>query len=90
MEEGEVSPLGMILCTGGSRETIELLQLDASGIHVAEYMTELPPREELQKKLHVAIQHAKSRAGRTGKQLDGDCERFVKQIEPPNAGNTPR
>jgi predicted nuclease of restriction endonuclease-like (RecB) superfamily len=90
MEEGEASPLGMILCTGGSRETIELLQLDASGIHVAEYMTELPPRKELQKKLHVAIQHAKSRAGRTGKQLGEDCEPFVKQIEPPDAGNTPR
>jgi len=63
-EAGEKSPLGLILCAEGSRETIQLLQLDASGIHVAEYMTELPPRKELQMKLHAAIQLAKSRAGR--------------------------
>ena len=64
MEVGEASPLGLILCAEGSRETIELLRLDASGIHVAEYMTELPPREDLKKKLHSAIQLARSRAGR--------------------------
>ncbi len=64
MEPGEVSPLGLILCAEGNRETIELLRLDAAGIHVAEYMTELPPREDLKKKLHSAIQLARSRAGR--------------------------
>ncbi|UCD58086.1 MAG: DUF1016 family protein [Candidatus Hydrogenedentota bacterium] len=63
-EVGEASPLGLILCAEGSRETIQLLQLDASGIHVAEYMTELPPRKALKKKLHDAIQYARSRAGR--------------------------
>jgi len=64
MEAGEETPLGLILCAEGNSETIELLQLDASGIHVAEYMTDLPPRKELQNKLHVAIQLARSRAGR--------------------------
>jgi len=64
VEAGEASPLGLILCAEGNRETIELLRLDASGIHVAEYMTELPPREELRKKLHTAIQLARSQAGR--------------------------
>jgi len=64
MEPGEASPLGLILCAEGNRETIELLRLDAAGIHVAEYMTELPPREDLKKKLHSAIQLARSRAGR--------------------------
>jgi hypothetical protein len=32
--------------------------------NVAEYMTELPPREDLKKKLHSAIQLARSQAGR--------------------------
>jgi predicted nuclease of restriction endonuclease-like (RecB) superfamily len=59
MEPGEGLPLGLILCAEGSRETIELLRLDESGIHVAEYLTELPPREELRKKLHSAIQIAR-------------------------------
>ncbi|MGL6329264.1 PDDEXK nuclease domain-containing protein [Aeromonas rivipollensis] len=43
-EPEEASPLGIILCTGKKREQIELLELDKSGIHVAEYLTALPPR----------------------------------------------
>ena len=71
MEAGEASPLGLILCAEGNRETIELLRLDASGIHVAEYMTELPPREDLKKKLHLAIQLARSQAGRRSEIEEG-------------------
>ena len=71
MEAGEASPLGLILCAEGNRETIELLRLDASGIHVAEYMTELPPREDLKKKLHLAIQLARSQAGRRAEIEEG-------------------
>ena len=40
---------------------MELLQLDKSGIRVAEYMTELPPRKTLEKKLHEAIRLARER-----------------------------
>jgi predicted nuclease of restriction endonuclease-like (RecB) superfamily len=58
-EPGEQSPLGMILCAGQSREKVELLQLDASGIHVATYLTELPPIEVLQAKLHQALRDAR-------------------------------
>ena len=47
--------LGIILCTGKKQEQIELLELDKSGIHVAEYLTVLPPREALQAKLHQSI-----------------------------------
>jgi len=54
-QPGEETPLGLILCAGKSDEHIELLQLDKSGIHVAAYMTELPPRKLLQKKLHEAM-----------------------------------
>lgn len=36
MEPGEESPLGLLLCTEGNDEQIELLQLDKSGIKVAQ------------------------------------------------------
>ena len=58
---GEESPIGLILCAGKSGEEVELLQLDQSGIRVAEYMTELPPRRLLEKKLHEALRLARER-----------------------------
>jgi predicted nuclease of restriction endonuclease-like (RecB) superfamily len=62
-ESGEASPLGIILCSGKKQEQIELLELSASGIHVAEYLTELPPKAVLQKKLHEAIALSRERLG---------------------------
>ena len=47
-ESDELPPLGIILCAGKKQEQIELLELDKSGIHVAEYLTVLPPKELLQ------------------------------------------
>jgi hypothetical protein len=58
-EPDELPPLGIILCTGKKQEQIELLELDKSSIHVAEYLTELPPRELLEQRLHQAIKNAK-------------------------------
>jgi hypothetical protein len=43
-EAGEESPMGIILCAGKNTEQIELLELGSAGIHVAEYLTVLPPR----------------------------------------------
>lgn len=60
-EVDENPPLGIILCAGKNSEQIELLELDASGIHVAEYLTVLPPPEVLHKKLHDAIETARAR-----------------------------
>jgi predicted nuclease of restriction endonuclease-like (RecB) superfamily len=60
-QPGEDPPLGIILCAGKKREQIELLELDKAGIHVAEYLTELPPRDLLQQKLHAAIAQARAR-----------------------------
>ena len=60
-EPDEEPPLGIILCAGKKREQIELLELDRSGIHVAEYLTVLPPRELLEAKLQSAIQQARRR-----------------------------
>ncbi|MBN2124602.1 MAG: DUF1016 family protein, partial [Deltaproteobacteria bacterium] len=58
-QEDEQSPIGLVLCAGKKRETVELLALENSGIRVAEYMTELPPRKVLEQKLHRAIKQAK-------------------------------
>jgi predicted nuclease of restriction endonuclease-like (RecB) superfamily len=58
---GEESPIGLILCAGKSAEHVELLELEASGIRVAEYLTELPPRPLLEQKLHDAIALARRR-----------------------------
>lgn len=60
-EAGENPPLGIILCAGKNTEQIELLELDAAGIHVAEYLTVLPPPDVLQRKLHEAIETARAR-----------------------------
>ena len=58
-EPDEASPLGIILCTGKKSEQIELLELDKSGIHVAEYLTTLPPRAVLVDRLQQATQRAR-------------------------------
>lgn len=54
-QEGENTPLGLILCAEGGHEQIELLQLENAGIKVAEYLTELPDKELLKQKLHKEL-----------------------------------
>jgi len=54
-QEDENTPLGLILCAEGGQEQIELLQLENSGIKVAEYLTELPDMELLKQKLHKEL-----------------------------------
>ena len=60
-QAGEESPLGLILCAGKSDEHVELLELESSGIRVAEYMTELPARELLERRLHESLRVARER-----------------------------
>ena len=60
-EPGEQPPLGIILCAGKKAEQIKLLELDQSSIHVADYLTELPPKEVFEAKLHSAIAAARKR-----------------------------
>lgn len=70
-QPGEDAPLGLILCAGKNREAVELLELEKSGIHIAEYLTALPPREVLERKLHEAVASARGRlAPKTG---EGDA-----------------
>jgi predicted nuclease of restriction endonuclease-like (RecB) superfamily len=65
-ESGENPPLGIILCAGKNSEQIELLELSAAGIHVAEYLTVLPPPDVLQRQLHRAIETARARIDAKG------------------------
>jgi predicted nuclease of restriction endonuclease-like (RecB) superfamily len=60
-EPGEESPLGLILCESAGQEQVELLQLGESGIRVATYLTELPPKSLLEKKLRDAAELARER-----------------------------
>ena len=62
----EESPIGLILCAGKSEEKIELLELEQTGVRVAQYLTELPPREILRERLQQAIAAAKARITKTG------------------------
>ncbi|WP_034061094.1 PDDEXK nuclease domain-containing protein [Lacinutrix jangbogonensis] len=64
MQEGEHAPIGIILCTEASKEQIELLEMHKDGIMVAEYWTEVLPKEQLEKKLHQALLKAKERIER--------------------------
>lgn len=67
-EPGEAPPLGIILCSGKKQEQIELLELSHTGIHVAEYLTALPPKELLQAKLHEAIARSRARLENRGEE----------------------
>lgn len=59
--EGEEAPIGLILCAGKRQETIELLNLERSGIQVSSYWTEALPKAEMERKLHEAVTLARAR-----------------------------
>jgi hypothetical protein len=63
-QEGEEPPVAIILCARKKPETVEYLDLDKSGIHVAGYLTELPPREVLRERFHRAVAAARGRLER--------------------------
>ena len=54
-----------------SREQVELLQMHKDGIAVAGCWTELPPKAELEQKLHAALLKACERLARRGVLLGG-------------------
>ena len=60
-QEDENSPIGLILCAGKSNEQIELLDMQKDGIMVADYWTDLPPKKQLEQKLHSLLIEAKAR-----------------------------
>lgn len=60
-KEGEETPIGLILCAGKRQETIELLNLERSGIQVSSYWMETLPKAEMERKLHEAVALARAR-----------------------------
>ncbi|TFW19654.1 PDDEXK nuclease domain-containing protein [Duganella callida] len=63
-QPAEEAPIGLILCAESSKEQVELLQMHKDGITVAEYWTELPPKEELERQLRLALAEAQERLTR--------------------------
>jgi len=61
--EGENSPMGILLCAEKSDSLVELLELSGSGIHVAQYLTELPDKKVLEAQLKKSIKLAKEKFG---------------------------
>jgi hypothetical protein len=60
-KQGEEKPIGLILCAGKRQETVELLDLEQSGIRVSSYWTEAVPKAELERKLHESMILARAR-----------------------------
>lgn len=63
-QEGENTPIGLILCAESSREQIELLEMHKDGIIVAEYWTDLPPKKQFEEKIHSILTEAKEKIER--------------------------
>ena len=68
---GEEKPLGIIICADKDQEDIELLELGKNGIHVSQYLAELPPRKSFEKKLWGVIENAREKYARL-EQLSDD------------------
>lgn len=63
-QEGENEPIGLILCAESNKEQVELLEMHKDGIMVAEYLTVMPSKKELEAKLHQLLVEAKERIDR--------------------------
>jgi predicted nuclease of restriction endonuclease-like (RecB) superfamily len=63
-QDDENEPIGIILCTKASRNQIELMELDKSGIAIAEYWTNLPPKAEFERKIKEIFIEAQERLER--------------------------
>lgn len=55
----EDSPIGIILCTEKDKEMIKMFDLVSNNIHVAQYLTVLPPKEVFEQKVQDIINKTK-------------------------------
>ena len=86
-QPGEEAPIGLILCAEASREQVELLEMHHDGIMVAEYLTDLPPKAELEKRLRDALREARERLARG--RVNGEFGMPNDELEVlPTAGDT--
>ena len=63
MQPGEEEPLGLLLCSEGNTEHIELLMLDEQNIKVAQYLTVLPEKQWFIDKMNRSILIARELQG---------------------------
>jgi len=63
-EPGEEAPIGIILCASANRQKVEMLKMDRSGIAVAEYWTQLPPKAVFEQKIREIMEQAQERLAR--------------------------
>jgi predicted nuclease of restriction endonuclease-like (RecB) superfamily len=75
--EGENAPIGLILCTLANRGLVELLELDQSGIAVAELWTALPSKTLLEEKISQLLAEAKERLAR---RIDGEADELGRLV----------
>lgn len=61
MQEDENPPLGLLLCSEGNTEHVELMMLNEQDIRVAQYFTELPEKQWFIDKMQRAIEIAKNK-----------------------------
>ena len=65
-QDGEESPIGLILCAETGSEQVELLNMQKDNIMVTEYWTNLPPKKLLEEKLHSALIEVRERLAERG------------------------
>jgi len=68
----ENKPIGIILCADKDQEDVEYLELDQAGIHITQYLTQLPPKALLEERLHRAIRIAKHEYEAKNLELDAN------------------
>jgi len=75
--EDENEPIGLILCAQGSREQIELLEMDKAGIMVSQYWTALPPKAEFEQKIQMILEETRERVERRKQLLTDGAENLI-------------
>jgi len=63
-QPSENEPIGLILCPHAARGQLELLEMDKSGIAVAEFWTSMPPKAEFERKINEIMYEARERLER--------------------------
>ena len=81
--EGENPPIGLILCAKAKRGQIELLELDKSGIAVAEYWTVLPPKVMMEEKIQKIYNEAQEYLDRRKYLPSGDTKKQIQHFYEP-------
>jgi predicted nuclease of restriction endonuclease-like (RecB) superfamily len=67
-------PIGIVLCSEKGQQEVEVFDLDESGIHVAEYWTELPSKQVFEAKIQEIVKQKSHLAPSAGKYWDLDEE----------------